>query len=292
MNTAQRKFCKVVIFIYFLSIGIAQAAEPIAMVTDVIGNAWLQWQGKEQQLNVLSYLEQDGSVRLDSKATITITTFNPAAEYVASGPARLELTGGGVRFIGDGRFEKHTLDERKAKAASQFSTMQRERLIIAAFEMKGLTIGLKLLVPINTELLNVRPLFRWSAPQEAKSFILTLFDESNGSQVEEVSVGEPIWQLPDNLTLHRQHHYSWRVRSALISGDEIASVGKFSIVDEARSNRILQQKPSRDATFSERVLYAVLLETEGLRQDAAVEWKSLAAERQNEPLLRVYLEKY
>lgn len=197
----------------FLSAGMVQAAEPVAMVIDVKGNAWLKEGEKEVLLNVLSYLNQGGNVRLDGKATITLATFSRAAEYTASGPAVLELTGGDVRLIGGGRLERRVLDERKANAAHRFSATQRERLTIAAYEMKALT-----------------------------------------------------------------------------TGREVAPAKKSSIMDEARSRQTLQQKPPRNAPFSERVLYAVLLESE--QMDAADEWKLLAAERPDEPLLRAHLKKH
>lgn len=282
---------RVAMLVFFVIAGVAQAAEPAAMVTDVQGNAWVQEAGKEARLNVLSYLEQGASIRLDNKATVTITTFSPATEYVASGPARLELKGGEVRLAGGGKLQRRNLDERKTNAARQFSVAQRERLTMASYEMKSLEIGLRLLVPVNAELLNVRPVFRWSAPPGLKSFAVTLFDESDKRLVSEVTVNEPSWQLPGSLSLQRQHQYSWKVRSVLSSGGEIASAGKFYIVDEARSKRILQQKPARNAPFSERVLYAVMLENERLELDAADEWELLATERPDEPLLKVHFKK-
>lgn len=291
MKIARWMLVGMAILLTSVAAGAAQAAEPVAMVTDVRGNAWIQGAGKEARLTVLSYLEPGASIRLDNKATISVTTFSPAVEYAASGPARLELKGGEVRLIGGGKLQRRDLDERKANVARRFSATQRERLTMAAFEMKALTMGLQLLAPVNAELLNIRPVFKWSAPQDVKRFIVTLFDESDGKLVSEVTVNGASWPLPGNLSLQPRHQYSWKVRSALSSGDEMASAGKFSIADEARSRRILQQKPSGNAPFSERVLYAVLLESEGLKLDAADEWALLAAERPDEPLIRVHLKK-
>jgi hypothetical protein len=291
MKTARWILIGVAMLVIWPGAGMAQAAEPVAMVTDLKGNAWMQAGGKDVKLNVLSYLEQGASIRLDSKAMIAITTFSPAAEYAATGPARIELKGWDVRLVGGGKLQRRSLDDRKTNAARQFSVTQRERLTLAAFEMKSLDMGLQLLAPVNAELLNNRPFFKWSAPPEVKRFVVTLFDESDGKLVSEMTVNKSSWLLPGNLSLQRKHQYSWKVRPVLSSEGEATSAGKFSIVDEARSARILQQKPTGKAPFSERLLYAVLLESEGLKLDAADEWELLAAERPDEPMLRVHLKK-
>jgi len=291
MKIARRILVGMAMLVVFSGAGMVRAAEPVAMVTDLKGNAWTQADGKDARLNVLSYLEQGASIRLDNKAMIAVTTFSPAAEYAATGPARLELKGGEVRLIGGGKLQRRDLDERKTNVARRFSATQRERLTMAAFEMKALAMGLQLLAPVNAELLNIRPVFKWSAPQEVKRFVVTLFDESDGKPVGETAVNGTTWLLPGNLSLQRKHQYSWKVRPVLSSEGEATSAGKFSIVDEARSARILQQKPTGNAPFSDRVLYAVLLESEGLKLDAADEWELLAAERPDEPMLKVHLKK-
>ncbi len=271
--------------------GTVQADEPVAMVTDLRGNAWLLKGEREERLNILSYLDQGGRIRLDNKSSISITTFSPAAEYSVSGPAKLELIGGEVHVLNGGKPVKLTLDAQKANAGRQFSAVQKERLAMAAMRMRGSGgdgFGLKQISPVNVEILNVRPVFTWSAPLEAKKCILTLVDETEGKTVKKVTVNEQIWQMPSDLLLLYQHQYSWEVRASLISGQEIVSLAAFSMIDEARAKRILQSKPPADGPFSERVLYAVLLESEGLNNDAVEEWKSLAAERPNEQLIAIH----
>lgn len=278
----------------YLAIGSAQAAEPIAMVTDLSGDAWMQKGQKQERLSILSYIEQGGIVRLDAKSSILITTFSPAAEYSISGPAKLELVGGEVRVLNGGKLVKLTLDEQKASAGRQFSAVQRERLAMAALRMRGSGaggFGLNQISPVSVEILNVRPVFNWSAPREAKRFIVKLVDETEGKTVKEVTVNEPSWKMPSDLSLQYQHQYSWQVRAMLASGQEMTTMAEFSTVNEAQSRRIMQNKPSANAPFSDRVLYAVLLESEGLDLDAADEWKLLAAERPNERLIAVHLKK-
>lgn len=288
MKTVWRALANIALLVFSLAAGVAQATEAVAMVTDLKGNAWMQGRGKEERLNVASYLEQGDVVRLDNKATVTITSFKPATEYIASGPARLELKDGEIRFSGGGKLDKRNQNEQKANAARQFSVEQRGRITMAAVEMKDMKIGLQLLAPVNAKLLNTRPEFKWSAPPETKNFVVTLFDESDKKPVSEATVNEPGWRLPDNISLQYQHQYSWKVRAELPSAGKVAATGKFSVMDEAGSRKILQQKPSGNAPFSERVLYAVWLESEDLKLDAADEWKTLANERPDEPLLKMH----
>lgn len=278
----------------YFAIGLAQAAEPVAMVTDMSGDAWIQKGQTQKRLSILSYIEQGGNIRLDAKSSISITTFSPAAVYSISGPAKLELAGGEVHVLNGGKPVKLVLDEQKASAGRQFSVVQRERLAMAALRMRGAGVdgfGLEQISPVNVEMLNVRPVFTWTAPHEVRSFIVTLIDETEGKPVKEVTVNEPIWKMPSDLSLQYQHQYSWKVRAMLTSGQEMATLAGFSIIDEARSRRILHNIPPANAPFSDRVLYAVLLESEGLDVDATDEWKLLAAERPNERLIAVHLKR-
>jgi hypothetical protein len=267
---------------------VAQAAEPVAMITDVRGNAWLQNNGKEVKLNVLSYLEPGMSLRLDNKSSVTIATFNPATVLSASGPVRLELHGAEVHLASGARLQGMNLDEDKASAAHKFSVIQRERMTIAGYQMKSLELGLALQSPENTTLLTDRPDFKWSAPQIAINYVLTLSDETDGKQVSEATVSVPEWKLPVNQSLQRDHRYLWQVTTKLASGQSLSSVGRFSILSEARAEKI--EQPADNASFSDKMLYAVLLESEGLKTDAAVAWKSLAAERPEEVILNALSE--
>lgn len=265
------------------------------MVTDLSGDVWMQKGDKQKRLNVLSYIEEGGSIHLDAKAAISITTFMPAAEYAVVGPAKLELVGGAVRVLNGGKLTKVVLDEQTVRAGKQFSAVQRERLTMAALRMRGGGadgFGLSQLSPVNVEMLNVRPNFSWSAPREAKRFSLTLIDETTGKVIQEVSLNEPTWKMSGEPSLQYQHQYSWKVRAQMVAGQEMISTAEFTVVDEARAKRILQSKPAVSAPFSDRVLYAVLLESEGLNTDAVDEWKVLAAERPNEPLITMHLKNH
>ncbi len=267
---------------------VAQAAEPVAMITDVLGNVFLQNNGKEVKLKVLSYLEPGMSLRLDSKSSVTIATFSPATVLTASGPVRLELHGGEVRLAGGVKLTGQNLDADKASAAHKFSAIQRERVAMAAYQMKSLELGVVLRSPENVAVLTDRPEFKWSSPQDAINHVMTLSDETEGKRVSEVTVSVPEWKLPVTQSLRRDHRYLWQVTTNLSSGKSLSSVGRFSILSGVRAEKIELHKPADTASFSDRVLYAVLLENEGLKTEASAAWNALAAERPDEPLLKVF----
>lgn len=290
MRRVTRAWGGMAVLLLMLTCGSAQAADPVAMVTDLTGNAWLVKGGKQERLNILSYLyPSGGSLRLDRSASISITVFSPAAVYAVTGPAKLELVDGELRLTDGGKLPGTRLSPEKADAGRQFSAMQRERLAMAAYRMRG--GGLELQSPVDIEVLSDRPVFSWVAPQGIDRFDLMVFDETTQQSVFESGLHEMSAELPAVVSLQRGHRYSWQVKATLPSGSKIESGSEFSIVEEARYKRITRLKPAAGAPFSEQVLYALMLESEGLNMDAADEWERLAAQRPDEQIISVHTRK-
>jgi hypothetical protein len=196
------------------------------------------------------------------------------------------LHGAEVRLASGSRLTGLSLDENKASAAHKFSVAQRERVTIAAYQMKSLEFGLVLRSPESMPLLTNRPDFKWSSPANALNYVLTLSDETEGKRISEVTLSVPEWKLPASQSLQRDHRYLWQVTANLATGKSLSSVGKFSVLSGVRAEKIKQHKPADTASYSDRVLYAVLLESEGLKTDAADAWSVLAAERPDEVIIK------
>jgi hypothetical protein len=61
--------------------------------------------------------------------------------------------------------------------------------------------------------------------------------------------------------------------------------------DSSKTKRVATARPKPGAAFSDRVLYAALLETEGLACEAQEAWTALAKERPEDPTLKQWAER-
>ena len=185
-------------------VGAAAAAEPVAMVTDLKGSVTQSAQ-KAERLALLSYLEPGARLRLDAGASLVITYFARATQVALAGPAEALVEAGGVRMLSGAPPQIRSLDAASAGAAKKFEPLQRDRLAMATFQMRG-----------------AKP-----RPQ----------------------------------------------------------------ADAATAKRLAAARPAPGAPFSERLLYAVQLETAGLADEARQAWAALAKERPDDPGLKEWLER-
>lgn len=89
----------------------ALAAEPLGMVIDVQGKAFL---GKSQ-LEMLSYLNAGNEIELAPGASMTATWYAGAKELKFSGPSRLKVEAGGIKVVqGKAGQERAVADEKVA----------------------------------------------------------------------------------------------------------------------------------------------------------------------------------
>jgi hypothetical protein len=151
--------------------------------------------------------------------------------------------------------------------------------------MRSLAIKPTLLAPVNTKLSTTRPLFSWKSLNEAEGYLLVLSDEE-GKAIQQVDVTNNSWQLPITTELKLGVDYQWRVVETLKSGEKLTAKGNFSIADEATIARVFAKHPSADAGISEKVTFAIYLESEGFRDDAKTLWRELATLRPEDQNLR------
>ena len=276
-NGLQISYRLVVSATLFSLSGIAHAAEPVAMVTDAKGGIFRLLDGKQEALSLLSYMESGQSVNLESGAKISITFFTKPQELTLTGPAKLTIEADGVKVAEGKPAQTRKLAQGKADTARKFTVAQQERVAQASFEMRSAK-PINLREPIDTEVLKWTPGFVWGAPPQVQKFHLVLSDDQ-GKIVQDVVLNKSNWQFPAGATLKAGKSYQWKVDAALPSGESLAATGKFSTADASKSKEILSQQPKAGAPFTDRLFYAMLLESADLKVDARDEWRKLAAER-------------
>lgn len=259
-------------------------AEPVAMVTDVSGGVTTLENGKTKKVVLLSYLEPNMTLQLDSNAHLSVTFFAKPVEYRFTGPAKLTVEQDRI-LAGDGKAETHTVSLQKTSAAKKFTVAQRESVTQAAFEMRAGRPGLRLDDPVDTSLIGSDALnFSWDGPRPMGGYQLSLYDSHN-QLLHQTSLASNSW-VPSAGLLKAGNNYEWEIKAALENGEVLTARGNFSVADNATAKSIQAQSPQAGASFSDRVLYAVFLEEKGFKYDARRIWRELAKERPDDLVAR------
>jgi len=259
---------------------------PVAMTTDVQGVAWLIEGGKQSKLGLMAYLVSGASLRLEAGAKVSVTYFAVPREFSLSGPAQAVVEAERLHAVKGMAPAMRNLDQNKVAAGQQFTAKQRERQAVATFEMKAFVPGsLQLRQPVDTRLLGAPEEFSWRPLLGAKSYRFQLAD-AQGKLLHSADSTTRTLRLPESVKLQPGQTYTWTVEAQGTPGEpQIASAG-FSLVDEATARVLEAQRPAVSASFSERLLYASLLENSGLKVAAQAWWKTLAGERPEDEMLQ------
>ncbi|HCC53731.1 MAG TPA: hypothetical protein DEQ20_02205 [Desulfobulbaceae bacterium] len=279
----RKGFLVLLLFLAFAP-GIAMAAEPVAMVTDVKGAVRLKLNQQTKPLAVLTYLAPDAEIELDKGAHVVMTYFSQATEYTFKGPARIAIQVDSAKAI-TGTGELRKLDNEKSATVKKF--IQTARVTQATMAMRSLpTIKPNLQSPLNSKISSSNPTFRWKAIEDTAKYQLILTDNL-GAVVYDTSVETNSWQIPGASTLKRGIPYAWKVTAMMKSGENYSSnQSNFTIAHEDEIKNIEARRPAADASFSDRVVYAVYLETEGFYEAALGRWQELSKERPDDANLR------
>ena len=293
-------------FIVFTSATRVAAAEaeaaPVAMTTDVQGAAWLIEGSKKSKLGLMAYLGSGATVRLEAGARISVTYFAMPREFSLSGPAQAIIEAERLRTVNGAAPVMRNLDQNKVAAGQQFTAKQRERQTVATFEMKAFVPGTLQLrqpsrrvsglrryrigdQPVDTRLLGAPEEFSWRPLLGAKSYRFQLMDAQGRLLYSAESTVRNL-RLPESVKLQPGQSYSWTVEAQGAAGEPQNANAGFSLVDTATAGTLEAQRPLATAGFSERLLYASLLENAGLKVAAQTWWKALASERPEDEMLQ------
>lgn len=265
---------------------VAGEPAPVAMTTDVQGAVWQVDGGKQTKLGLMAYLPVGASVRLDAGAKASVTYFAVSREFSVSGPAQVTVEADRLRAVSGAAPVVKNLNQNQVAAGQQFTAKQRERQTVATFEMKAFTPGsLQLRQPVDTHLLATPEEFSWRPLMGAKTYRFKLAD-AQGQVLHAGELTARTLRLPDAVKLKPGMSYSWTVETVDAAGTTQSASAEFSLLDEVKAKALAKQRPGGGASFSERLLYASLLENAGLKVDALAYWKALAAERPEDEMLQ------
>lgn len=261
------------------------AGEPIAMTTDVQGKAWIVEGGKQTPLGIMAYLPSGAKLHLDKGARVSVTYFTQPREYTLNGPTQATLEANQPRSdSGSSNIVRRSLDPAQNTATQQYSARQRDHQTLATFEMKAMGT-LQLGQPVDTKLIDRPTTFTWQALASAKHYTFTLRN-AQGTTLYQGDSTTPQIALPARVKLDAGQNYRWTVEAVDANGERQSASTEFSLLDIANRKSLEQRKPGANASFSDRLIYATMLDNAGVTQEANTYWKALAKERPQDETLQ------
>jgi hypothetical protein len=266
------RFCFTIPFAFVLGVlpaGSVNAAG-IALVTDVIGDATFV-AAPAESLKLLGELNPGVEVAVSDHAQLVVFYLAEGAEYTLNGPGRYRILAKGPEALSGA-----PPPQRKATvAAYKGLRLKTDRVAQGGMIMRGESI---LATPVNEVVLDGNAAFLWRSFAPEASYRFELVDQA-GTLVLTSETRDTEIRLPASLTLAPGHTYYWALRGRDAAGHTFYAAAEFRVADAALRRQIEAAQPKPDAPFSERVLFAALLEEVGMKSLAQAQRRTLAAER-------------
>jgi len=273
-----------VMFVLISSSPIIFASEAIAMVTDLTGNASITTDGDKKVCEILMSLYAGDEISVAEGSKLTLVYFNSSMEYTFSGSALINVKSEGPKNNRGSKAETRELAIIKDSALLPSSENYSQAAIVLRGARKHPKI--KLIYPVNTKVLDPLLTFEWLPIEKVMQYRFILTDESGRTIIETLANGNS-FKLPTENNIEAGVLYSWQVEARLSNGAVYSNSSNFSLIDKEELEKINRLRPKDKATFSERIVFATLLEQMGVYDEAYDYWKALAAERPDNELLKI-----
>jgi hypothetical protein len=253
----------------------AQAADPVAFVADLKGNATIEGNGK---LSFLAELTPGTKLLLGSGAMVSVTYASTGAEFTLAGPGEFSVTATEVRV------EKGAVPARRnVTVLPDAGVVARvARTATASIRMRGLSTEgpakSALEYPVNSRIATLQPTLRWQAGGTSGDVTVTVVDAK----------GREVWKgsaQPASVRtgkLSPATVYTWTV----MTPKGVLGEARFETLPADAMAKAEKSRASA-RTFTDRVMHAFLLQDVGATQDAREAWAALARERPDLPELAV-----
>ncbi len=261
----------------FWGVTLAVWADPVAIVTDALGEHTLNGEA----LEILAEVSAGDQIMVADSGSISLVYYQDGAEFVYAGPASFEV----------GQDAPKTLSGNEPSNGSAVpegeGSISTVGLAQAAMVMRagGSEKRLDLVFPVDTVLLSSPEVFRWRELAEGVGYTFELTDGEGRSLLETTVTGNEL-AVPSHISLTSGDYYSWSLESRLPDGKKFSSYAGFSIADDELISRIDSFRPADEANVSRIIVFALWLEQNELVEEARRYWQIASRQRPEDLALR------
>lgn len=259
------------------------------MVTDIKGRVTTL---SGQVIEILAELEVDTTVKLDKNAALTLVYLKDGTEYQLKGASEMVLAASGPK---GGKVSKRSSllaaanpVNGKGQKLTQgailmqlFSDNAPKQKVQGAIVMRDPSDASDWMLP-KEKTLSASPVFEWpaSANKQARTYF-QLFETEDMTPVFSTSLNGNRLTLPKTIKLQAGKRYTWSIQ--LRDGETVGPEWRasFSLASTEEMAYFEQIRPAAYAPFSDRLLYANLLQKAQFVGEAKRYWQQLAHERPN-----------
>lgn len=136
-----------------------------------------------------------------------------------------------------------------------------------------------MIFPTAGRIATLQPTLRWRSDASPGAVELAMYVPGEEKPVHSAVAGDGSYRVP--AALRADTEYVWTIA---VAGQELAS-GRFRTLPAEALQKIEVHRPAERAEFSDRVLFAVMLQEMGAQQEAREAWTRLSMERGDLPEL-------
>lgn len=256
----------------------ALAADAVAFVTNLKGEVALD--GGTRPL-LMAELAKGQKIAVAKEATLSVMYIQSGKEYLLKGPGEFAV---GEREITAGSGTPPSARETPWRASGdvlvKVAQTQSASIRMRSISPAKAAAPAALEFPVRGAVSSLQPVLRWTAADaKAMAEIVVSPVGAEGKPVVKAKAAGGAYKLPSRLKPDAE--YVWSVS---IAGAELGSA-TFRTLPAASLEKADKRRPTDKAEFSDRVLYALLLQELGASQEASELWGRLAQERGDLPEL-------
>lgn len=256
----------------------AQAAGGVAFVTDLRGEVSVD--GAPRPL-LMSELAKGQRIVVGKESQLSVMFIQSGKEYLLKGPADYTI---GEREITAGSGVPPTARETAWRASGEVlvkvAQTSSASIRMRSFAPPKAAAKATLDFPTRGAVSQLQPTLRWTAPDGQGPVELTLaVAGKEGKPVVRAKVAGTSYRVAARLQPDTE--YAWSVS---IAGQEIGAA-RFRTLGAAAVQDAAKRRPAEKAEFSDRLMYALLLQELGAVQEAQEAWAGLSRERPDLPEL-------
>jgi hypothetical protein len=256
----------------------AQAADGIAFITNLKGEVAVDG---TQRPTLMSELAKGQKIAVGKESQLAVMYIQSGREYVLKGPGDYTV---GEREIASGSGVPPAVRETGWRANSQV-LVKVAQTSSASIRMRSMAPAkpaakARLDFPTQGAIATLQPTLRWTTPDDKAPCELVI---AVAGREDKPFVKAKVTGTSHRVTarLKPDTEYAWSVS---VDGKEIGAA-RFRTLPAAVIQDAEKRRPGDKAEFSDRLLYALLLQEIGAVQEAQEAWGKLAQERTDLPEL-------
>jgi hypothetical protein len=226
---------------------------------------------------LLSELAKGQKITVGRESLASVMYIVTGKEYLLKGPAEYlvkdtEIAGSimppvsrSTEWRTNSRVLSHVAQTSAASVRMRSIAAPKKQAAVKAFPSEG-------------SIATLQPLFRWADEAGAAEFTLLVVGQDKPVHVAH-SVSGGSYKVPAKL--RPETDYAWM---AVAAGNEVGA-GKFRTLSNEALARIEKRRPSERSEFTDRLMFALLLQEMGATQEAREAWGRLSQERADLPEL-------